>query len=197
MGSNVERAIGRTGFLVSGISTVAPHMEGVEGRTTLSPFGPTAHARTKSTLEQGQSSNGGCTLSPHVPVAGYDGRSSETMGTHRHQQHQHKPALYSIRCQRLDRRIKPRNKQGRLAAQPPHLHLPKLPVGLPLHRQICHARQLHTTIPAGDTQPPKQRTTSIVPTAYGHRRPTGATTLGRSFPTSSKSCANLAPKQQS
>jgi hypothetical protein len=37
----------------------------------------------------------------------------------------------------------------------------------------------------------------IFSTACGRRRPIGATHLGRSFPTSSESYANLAPKQQS
>jgi hypothetical protein len=96
LGSSVERAIGSTWFLVSGISTATHHIERVEGRTSRSLFVPTALARTKSTHARGQSGSGGYTQSPQVPVAGYDGQTSETMETHRHQQHQHARALYSI-----------------------------------------------------------------------------------------------------
>jgi hypothetical protein len=64
---------------------------------TRSPFVPTAFARTKSTHARRQSSSGGFADSPRVPVASHDGRISETMGIHRHQQqHQHSRALYSI-----------------------------------------------------------------------------------------------------
>jgi hypothetical protein len=75
LGNNVERALESTGFLVSDGSTSTHHLERVEGRATRSPFVPTAHARTKSAPTRGQSKSGGCTQSPHVPVAGYDGRT--------------------------------------------------------------------------------------------------------------------------
>jgi hypothetical protein len=50
------------------------------------------------------------------------------------------------------------------------------------------------TIPVGEIQTSGPRTAFIYPTSYGPRRPTDATHLGRSFPTSSENYANLAPR---
>jgi hypothetical protein len=55
-------------------------------------------------------------------------------------------------------------------------------------------RRCHATIPASETQP---LTASIFPTTFGRRRPTSATHIVRSFPTTSESYANLAPMQHS
>jgi hypothetical protein len=119
-------------------------MERVEGRTTRISFVPAATQRTKNSLARGQASSNGCSQPPHIPFALHDGRTSQTLGSYRHQQYQHSQALHLIRSQRLGQHTQPRKRQGRLAPHLPHIHLLGLTVGPPLHRQICHARQQAT-----------------------------------------------------
>jgi hypothetical protein len=107
---SAERATESTGFLAIAKSTSTHHLERIEGRATRSPFDPPTTARTRSTLVRGQSSGGSCTHSSYVPIASRDGRTSETLGTHRHQHHRHSRALYYIRGQRIGRQTQPRKR---------------------------------------------------------------------------------------
>jgi hypothetical protein len=140
LGSSVKRAAGSTG-LWSAIDQ-QQHITSKELKATRLAVLSFLPLRPQSPHARRQPSSGGCPQSPYVPVPGYDGRASKTLGTHRHQQHQHPRALYSLRGQRLGRLTEPRNRHGRLAAQPPHLHLLRPPVGPPLLQQVCHAWQL-------------------------------------------------------
>jgi hypothetical protein len=199
---SVERPNGSTMFLVSNKSTTSHHRERInKGRATLNLFVPPATALTKGAPTRGQSRSGGCTQLPYVPVTCHDWQASETMGTHRHQQYQHLRTLYSIRGQRMDRHTHPRNRQTVMAAQPLHIHLLGLTVAPPLHQQVCHARQHNppATMQQCPLARPNRRSRGLptTPRHFEPRRPTSATHIGRSFPTSSASYANLSPKQHS
>jgi hypothetical protein len=131
----------------------------------------------------------------------HEGRTSQNMGAHRHQQYQHLRALYSIRGQRLGRQTQPRNTQGRLAAQHPHNNLPGLTVGPPLHRQICHAGQqaaaslqypMARPVRRSSGLPTSARQTLDVGNQLVHPPVDALARLG-----SSKSYANKAPRRQS
>jgi hypothetical protein len=157
-GAALNEQLEARGFLVTCISTATHHVEGVEGRATRSPFVPTAITRTKSTSARRESSSSSFAQTPHVPVANHDVRTSEIMGTHRHQQHQYLRALYSIRNKRVGRKAQLRNIHGRHVAQPPHLHLPRLTLPPPTPSRYLPrkaTRSFHATMLVGEAQPPK------------------------------------------
>jgi hypothetical protein len=143
---------------------------------------------------------GGCLQSPYVLITHHDGRSSETLGTHRHQQYQYLAhAIFDLRptSRPRDSAAKPIEKT---TSSPPAYSLTWTHCGAPTPSTVLPCTVTHSslaTIPASETQPPKPWTTSLSPTDYGPRGPIGTTHLVRSFLTSSASYANLAPKQQS